>query len=68
MANKIPTFEPTTINDVENKIVPIPSIEPAKTTNFIPPSWASEMNKDKPAVVFLDEYRIENGKEWHNGK
>lgn len=37
-------------------------------TNFIPPSWASEMNKDKPAVMFLDEYRIENGKEWHNGK
>ena len=25
-------------------------------TNFIPPSWASEMNKDKPAVMFLDEY------------
>lgn len=37
-------------------------------TNFIPPTWASEMNKDKPAVMFLDEYRIENGKEWHNGK
>lgn len=37
-------------------------------TNFIPPTWASEMMKDKPAVMFLDEYRIENGKEWHNGK
>lgn len=37
-------------------------------TNFIPPTWTSEMNKDKPAVMFLDEYRIENGKEWHNGK
>ena len=37
-------------------------------TNFIPPTWASEMNKDKPAMVFMDEYRIENGKEWHNGK
>lgn len=37
-------------------------------TNFIPPTWVSEMNKDKPAVMFLDEYRIENGKEWHNGK
>lgn len=36
-------------------------------TNFIPPTWASEMNKDKPPVMFLDEYRIENGKEWHNG-
>lgn len=37
-------------------------------TNFIPPTWASEMMKDKPAVMFMDEYRIENGKEWHNGK
>lgn len=27
-----------------------------------------DKNKDKPAVMFLDEYRIENGKEWHNGK
>lgn len=36
-------------------------------TNFIPPTWASEMMKDKPAVMFLGEYRIENGKEWHNG-
>lgn len=49
-------------------------LEPCKNdttqqkTNFIPPTWASEMNKDKPAVMFLDEYRIENGKEWHNGK
>ena len=68
MANKIPTFEPTSINDVENEIVPIPSIEPVKTTNFIPPTWASEMNKDKPAMILMDEYRIENGKEWHNGK
>lgn len=48
-------------------------LEPCKVdttqqkTNFIPPSWASEMNKDKPVVMFLDEYRIENGKEWHNG-
>lgn len=68
MANKIPTFEPATINDVEGKIVPIPPIEPGKTTNFIPPNWASEMMKDKPAVTFMDEYRIENGKEWHKGK
>lgn len=37
-------------------------------TNFIPPTWASEMNKDKPAMILMDEYRIENGKEWHNGK
>jgi hypothetical protein len=37
-------------------------------TNFIPPTWASEMNKDKPAVTLMDEYRIENGKAWHNGK
>ena len=37
-------------------------------TNFNPPTWASEMNKDKTAVMFLDEYRIENRKEWHNGK
>ena len=36
-------------------------------TNFIPPTWASEMLKDKSPVMFLDEYRIENGKEWHNG-
>lgn len=36
-------------------------------TNFIPPTWASEMNKDKPAMILMDEYRIENGKEWHNG-
>lgn len=36
-------------------------------TNFIPPTWASEMKKDEPPVMFLDEYRIENGKEWHNG-
>jgi hypothetical protein len=68
MSNKIPTFEHTSINDVENEIVPIPSIESGKTTNCIPPTWASEMNKDKPAVMFLDEYRIENRKEWHNGK
>lgn len=37
-------------------------------TNFIPPTWASEMKKDEPAMILLDEYRIENGKEWHNGK
>lgn len=37
-------------------------------TNFIPPTWASEMMKDKPAMILMDEYRIENGKEWHNGK
>jgi len=37
-------------------------------TNFIPPNWASEMNKDKPVMILQDEYRIENGKEWHNGK
>ena len=49
-------------------------IEPCKNdttqqkTNFIPPTWASEMKKDKPAVMFMDEYKIENGKEWHNGK
>ena len=36
-------------------------------TNFIPPTWASEMMKDEPAVMLMDEYRIENGKEWHNG-
>ena len=39
-----------------------------KKTNFIPPTWASEINKDKPAMILMDEYRIENGKEWHNGK
>ena len=37
-------------------------------TNFIPPTWASEMKKDEPAMILMDEYRIENGKEWHNGK
>ena len=37
-------------------------------TNFIPPAWASEMKKDEPAVTLMDEYKIENGKEWHNGK
>lgn len=67
MSNKIPTFEPTSINDVESEIVSIPSIEPNKTTNFIPPTWASEMKKDEPAMILMDEYRIENGKEWHNG-
>lgn len=37
-------------------------------TNFIPPTWYREMKKDEPAMILLDEYRIENGKEWHNGK
>jgi hypothetical protein len=37
-------------------------------TNFIPPTWASEINKDKPTMILMDEYKIENGKEWHNGK
>lgn len=68
MTNKILTFEPATINDVEDKIVPIPQIEPGKTTNFIPPTWASEMMKDKPVVTLMDEYKIENGKEWHKGE
>lgn len=68
MANKIPTFEPTTINDVDVLKPCEDDTAQLQKTNFIPPSWASEMNKDKPAVMFLDEYRIENGKEWHNGK
>ena len=37
-------------------------------TNFIPPTWAGEMKKDEPVVTLMDEYKIENGKEWHNGK
>lgn len=65
---KIPTFEPVTVNDVEDKIVPIPSVKPGKTTNFIPPNWASEMKKDEPVMILQDEYKIENGKEWHNGR
>lgn len=49
------------------EFVPCKNDAAQQKTNFIPPTWASEMNKDKPAVMFLDEYRIENGKEWHNG-
>ena len=37
-------------------------------TNFIPPTWASEMKKNEPVMILQDEYKIENGKEWHNGK
>lgn len=37
-------------------------------TEQVPPKWYLEMNMpSKPPVMFLDEYRIENGKEWHNG-
>lgn len=49
------------------ELVPCEDVTDQKKTNFIPPTWASELNKDKPPVMFLDEYRIENGKEWHNG-
>lgn len=64
--------KPITVDDWM-KWVPEPSdfdvLEPCEDdtaqyqkTNFIPPTWASEMMKDKPAVMFLDEYRIENGR------
>lgn len=62
MANKILTFEPAILN------CPTGIGKTTLLTNFIPPNWASEMNKDKPAVTFMDEYKIENGKEWHKGE
>ena len=39
-------------------------------TPMVGESLASKFadNMPEPAVTFMDEYRIENGKEWHNGK
>lgn len=39
-------------------------------TSIVGESLASKFadNMPKPAVTLMDEYRIENGKEWHNGK
>jgi hypothetical protein len=54
-------------SDFDNGILNCPT-GIGRQTNFIPPTWASEMKKDKPAMILMDEYRIENGKEWHNGK
>ena len=59
-------FEKTELADV-GVLKPCKIDTDQPKTNFIPPTWASEMNKDKSPVMFLDEYRIENGKEWHNG-
>lgn len=60
-------FKKTELADV-GELEPCKADTTQQKTNFIPPTWASEMNKDKPVVMFLDEYRIENGKEWHNGR
>lgn len=39
-------------------------------TPMVGESLASKFadNMPEPAVTLMDEYRIENGKEWHNGK
>ena len=39
-------------------------------THMVGESLASKFadNMPEPAVALMDEYRIENGKEWHNGK